>query len=158
KLDGIRRGDRSNGQRCQRGERQDKSLHRHLLSEMTESMGPTDGTPIRSGLPIRELHRSDDLPGRLFQKGNADRICALEEQEPMIRSIAAALALLSTVPVITETVDVRGRGPVGLASYACTDTPRSTIVQRVCYDAARSHLLINSGGTYSEYCRLPAST
>jgi len=76
----------------------------------------------------------------------------------MIRSIAAALAMLSTTPVTTETVDVRGRGPVELASYACTDTPRSSIVQRVCYDAARSHLLVNEGGMYSEYCRLPAST
>jgi hypothetical protein len=68
------------------------------------------------------------------------------------------LALLSTAPVTTETVEVRGRGPVELASYACTDTPRSTIVQRVCYDEARSHLLVNVGGTYSEHCRLPAST
>ena len=76
----------------------------------------------------------------------------------MIRSIAAILALLSTTPVITETVQVRGRGPIELESYACTDTPRSTIVQRVCYDEARSHLLVSSGGTYSEYCGLSAST
>jgi 4-aminobutyrate aminotransferase-like enzyme len=76
----------------------------------------------------------------------------------MIRSIAAALALLSTAPLTTETVEVRGRGVIDLASFACTDTPRSTIVQRVCYDAARSHLLVNVGGVYSEYCRLPAPT
>ena len=76
----------------------------------------------------------------------------------MIKSVATTLALLSTAPVTTETVEVRGRGPVELASYACTDTPRSTIVQRVCDDEARSHLLVNVGGKYSEYCRLPAST
>ena len=76
----------------------------------------------------------------------------------MIRSIAAMLALLCTSPLTTETVEVRGRGEIDLAPYACTDTPRSTIVQRVCYDAARSHLLVNVGGTYSQYCRLPAST
>jgi len=76
----------------------------------------------------------------------------------MIRSIAATLALLSTTPVMTEMVEVRGRAPIELASYACTDTPRSTVVQRVCYDAARRHLLVNVGGAYSEYCRLPAAT
>lgn len=76
----------------------------------------------------------------------------------MIRSIAAILALLSTAPMTTETVDVQGRGAVDLAPFACTDTPRSTVVQRVCYDEARRHLLVNIGGTYSEYCGLPAAT
>src|SRR5215470_2178470 len=76
----------------------------------------------------------------------------------MIRSAAALLALLCTSAVTTETVEVRGRGEIDLAPFACTDTPRSTIVQRVCYDAARRHLLVNAGGTYSQYCGLPAST
>lgn len=68
------------------------------------------------------------------------------------------LALLCAAPVTTEPVDVRGRGAIDLAAFACTDTPRSTVVQRVCYDAARRHLLVNAGGTYSEYCGLPAAT
>src|SRR5438105_3696532 len=76
----------------------------------------------------------------------------------MIRSVATMLALLCIAPVTTETVEVRGRGAVDLAPFACTDTPRSTVVQRVCYDEARRDLLINVGGTYSEYCGLPAST
>jgi len=76
----------------------------------------------------------------------------------MIRSTAAMLALLSTAPVTTEAVDVRGRGMVDLAPFACADTPRSTVVQRVCYDRKRSHLLVGSGGEYAEYCRLPSVT
>ena len=76
----------------------------------------------------------------------------------MIRSAATLLALLWTSPVTTEAVDVRGRGAVDLAPFACTDTPRSTVVQRVCYDQARRHLLVNAGGAYSEYCGLPAAT
>jgi hypothetical protein len=76
----------------------------------------------------------------------------------MIRSVATMLALLCASPVTTETVDVRGRGAVNLAPFACTDTPRSTVVQRVCYDAEQLHLLVNDGGVYSEYCRLPAAT
>lgn len=76
----------------------------------------------------------------------------------MIRSAAALLALLWTSPLTTESVDVRGRGTVDLATFACTDTPRSTVVQRVCYDETRRYLLVNAGGSYSEYCRLPAAT
>ena len=76
----------------------------------------------------------------------------------MIRSVATLLALLSTSPVTTEAVDLRGRGAVDLAPFACTDTPRSTVVQRACYDEARRRLLVNVGGAYSEYCRLPAAT
>lgn len=76
----------------------------------------------------------------------------------MIRSVAAMLAMLSVSPVTTETVDVRGRGAVDLAPFACTDTPRSTVVQRICYDETQLHLLVNVGGAYSEYCRLSAAT
>ncbi len=76
----------------------------------------------------------------------------------MVRSFAALLALLCTSAVTTETADVPGRGSVDLESFACTDTPRSTLVQRVCYDEAQRHLLVNVGGTFAEYCRLPADT
>ena len=76
----------------------------------------------------------------------------------MIRSTAALLALLSIAPVATETAEGRGRGTVELAPFTCTDTPRSTVVQRVCYDRKRSHLLVGIDGEYTEYCRLPAVT
>lgn len=76
----------------------------------------------------------------------------------MIRSVAALLALLCTSSVTTETVEVRGRGEVDLALFACNDTPRSTLVQRVCFDEAKRRLLVSVGGAYSEYCRLPATT
>jgi hypothetical protein len=76
----------------------------------------------------------------------------------MVRSVTALFALLCTSAVTTEIVDVRGRGTVDLAPFACTDTPRSTVVQRVCYHVAGHHLLVNSGGGYSEYCGVPAAT
>src|SRR3954468_4254074 len=76
----------------------------------------------------------------------------------MIRSVAMLLAWLWTSPVTTEAVEVRGRDEVDLSAFACTDTPRSTVVQRVCYDQAQRHLLVNIGGAYSEYCRLPVAT
>ena len=76
----------------------------------------------------------------------------------MIRSVATALALLWTAPVVTEKVDVSGRGAIDLAPFACTDTPRSSIVQRVCYEEARRYLLVNIRGSYRGYCELPAAT
>jgi len=53
---------------------------------------------------------------------------------------------------------VIGRGEIDRAPFACTDTPRSTVVQRICYDEARRHLLVKAGGAYSQYCRLPPAT
>jgi hypothetical protein len=76
----------------------------------------------------------------------------------MIRSIATMLALFCTSPPTTETVEARGRGEIDLAPFACTDTPRSTVVQRVCYDGARRHLLVGVAGVYSEYCGMPVAT
>ena len=61
----------------------------------------------------------------------------------MIRSVAIALALLWTAPVVPETVELGDRGTIDLAPFACTDTPRSSVVQRVCYDEARRYLIRN---------------
>jgi hypothetical protein len=76
----------------------------------------------------------------------------------MIRTIAVALALLWTAPLETEKVEVGGRGTVDLAPFACTDTPRSTVVQKVCYDGTTRDLLVGIGGSYLFYCDVPAAT
>jgi KTSC domain len=75
----------------------------------------------------------------------------------MIRSIVTILVLLVTTPATSETVDVKYRGIVDLTSFACTDTPRSSFIQRVCYDKAQNYMLINLRGTYYHYCELPAA-
>jgi hypothetical protein len=74
----------------------------------------------------------------------------------MIRSAILTLSLLATTPASSETVDVKYRGVVDLKPFACTDTPRSSFIQRVCYDTAQSYMLINLRGTYYHYCELPA--
>lgn len=76
----------------------------------------------------------------------------------MIRSIVTVLVLLVTTPATSETVDVKYRGIVDLTSFACTDTSRSSFVQRVCYDKAQSYMLINLRGTYYHYCEIPVAT
>jgi hypothetical protein len=76
----------------------------------------------------------------------------------MIRSVAALLLLISTVEVRSETVDVKYRGPVDLKPFECRDTPRSSFIQRLCYDKAQSYMLINLRGTFYHYCELPPAT
>jgi hypothetical protein len=76
----------------------------------------------------------------------------------MIRTVATALALLWIAPVVTEKVDVRDRGTVDLAPFACTDTPRSSVIQSVCYDRTSRYLLIGIRGAYHDYCAVPPAT
>jgi hypothetical protein len=76
----------------------------------------------------------------------------------MIRSIALVLTALVTAPIGSETVSVADRGVVDLRPFACTDTPRSSIIQRVCYDKAQNYMLISVRGTYYQFCELPPAT
>src|SRR5579871_4421938 len=89
---------------------------------------------------------------------NTSRNAIKQEPEPVVRSIATALAILISTPASSETVDVKYRGVVDLKPFACTDTPRSSFIQRVCYDKAQSYVLINLRGTYYHYCQLTAAT
>jgi hypothetical protein len=58
----------------------------------------------------------------------------------------------------SETVDVKYRGTVDLKTFECRDTPRSSVIQRVCYDKAQSYMIISLRGTYYQYCELPPAT
>jgi hypothetical protein len=78
--------------------------------------------------------------------------------EAMVRAATALFLSLFATPFAPETVDVRGRGVVDLKTFECRDTGRSTIVQRVCYDAAGSTLLVAVRGAYHQFCSVPAAT
>jgi hypothetical protein len=65
---------------------------------------------------------------------------------------------LAASPASAETVNVIYRGPVSLEPFACTDTPRSSFIRRICYDKGQSYMLINLRGTYYHYCELPTAT
>jgi KTSC domain len=66
--------------------------------------------------------------------------------------------LLSASPALAETVDVKYRGPLDLAPFACTDVARSSFIRRVCFDKAKSYMVISLNGTYYHYCTIPTST
>jgi len=76
----------------------------------------------------------------------------------MIGAATTLIALLLTAEFGSETVDVRNRGAVDLASYECRDTPRSTIIQRACYDRAQASMIVSVRGTHFQYCDLPPAT
>ena len=76
----------------------------------------------------------------------------------MIRFILAVFTAVLSTSVSAETVNVKYRGVVDLTSFVCTDTHRSSFIQRVCYDKAHSYMLINLRGTYYHYCELPVAT
>ncbi|MHB8269039.1 KTSC domain-containing protein [Bradyrhizobium sp.] len=57
-----------------------------------------------------------------------------------------------------ETVNVEGRGAVDLTPFACQDITRSSIVSRVCYDATKQTMIVQTKTAYSHYCGVPATT
>jgi hypothetical protein len=76
----------------------------------------------------------------------------------MIKAATTLIALLLAAEFGSEAVDVRDRGAVDLATFECRDTPRSTLIQRACYDRAQAAMIVSVKGTYHQYCDLPPST
>ena len=66
----------------------------------------------------------------------------------MIGAATTLIALLLTAYVGSETVDVKDRGAVDLATFECRDTPRSTLIQRACYDPAQARVIVSVKGAY----------
>ena len=54
-----------------------------------------------------------------------------------------------------ETVAIEGRGAADLAPFACQDITRSSLIDRVCYDAASRTMIVQVKTTYSQYCGVP---
>jgi len=76
----------------------------------------------------------------------------------MIRAATSLILFLLNAPVGTETVDLRESGTVDLGTFECRDITRSTIIQRVCYDAAARSMIVGIESGYDRYCRVPAAT
>ena len=57
-----------------------------------------------------------------------------------------------------EVVTVKYRGPVSLAPFKCDAITRSSFIERVCYDAANSYMLIDLTGRWYHYCEIDPGT
>jgi hypothetical protein len=54
-----------------------------------------------------------------------------------------------------EIVDVDHRGAVDLKPFVCQDITRSSLVNRVCYDASNRTMIVQLNSAYSQYCDVP---
>jgi hypothetical protein len=77
----------------------------------------------------------------------------------MLRLVALLLFVVAVAsPARAESVFVKYRGEVPLDSFECHDTERSSLVGRVCYDAAQRYMVIKLKETYYHYCEIDAET
>jgi hypothetical protein len=68
----------------------------------------------------------------------------------------ATVILASSVNA--ETVNVKYQGPVSLDTFDCAPIKASSLVKRLCYDPARSYLVVDLDGTYYHYCAVDPGT
>lgn len=74
---------------------------------------------------------------------------------PMILAAALFACALCAGPslVHAECVTIKYRDtPVCLNTFACTETPQSSYVREVCFDAAKSYMLIKLNDTWYHHC------
>jgi hypothetical protein len=76
----------------------------------------------------------------------------------VVRALAILLAQLATAPVVSEKVETADHRLVDLKTFECRDITRSTVLQRVCYDPAKQHLIVAAHGAYDRYCGVTADT
>ena len=72
--------------------------------------------------------------------------------------LVAGLCAAISIAAAAETVTVKYRGPVPLDTFQCATIDRSSLVQRVCYDAAQQYMVILLKGTYYHYCEIGQGT
>src|ERR1700730_14412253 len=62
-------------------------------------------------------------------------------------------------PASADCVTVKYRDtPVCLNTFACTETPQSSFVRTICYDAAKSYMLIKLNDTWYHYCAVDSTS
>lgn len=62
----------------------------------------------------------------------------------------------TTTVTQSEVVFVKYRGPVSLATFSCETISRSSLVDRICFDAKQEYAVVSLKGTYYHYCEIPA--
>ena len=68
--------------------------------------------------------------------------------------IACTLAFfVASAPAFAECVTVKYRDTAAcLDTFKCVETPQSSFVRKICYDAAKSYMLIKLNETWYHYC------
>jgi len=67
-----------------------------------------------------------------------------------IRRICSSIALVCLIVLsganatFGESVYVKYRGSVNLSPFACQNTPQSSVVKRICYDAKEGYVVVSA--------------
>ena len=72
-----------------------------------------------------------------------------------------SVMLVSSVPVVSaadDVANVKYRGPVPLDTFSCVQTPDSSVIGRICYDATERYMIVLMRQTYYHYCEVDADT
>ncbi len=92
------------------------------------------------------------------------RVTIFSETNWIFKQLLSGVAIILVVSITASTsrseemADVKYRGPVNLAPFKCDEITRSSFIQRVCYDARNSYMLINLSGSWYHYCEIDKST
>jgi KTSC domain len=76
-----------------------------------------------------------------------------------LTSSANAETALRSGSALAECITIKYRDtPVCLNTFTCTETPQSSFVREICYDATKSYMLVKLNETWYHYCSVdPAS-
>jgi len=75
-----------------------------------------------------------------------------------VLGLASSGFVLIACVASAETVDVKYQGLVSLDTFDCSPIKASSLVKRLCYDEARSYLVVDLDGTYYHYCAVDRAT
>jgi hypothetical protein len=70
----------------------------------------------------------------------------------------AILVSSSLASASIETISVKSRGSVPLATFICVFTPISSVIGRICYDASERYMIVLVRQTYYHYCEVDTDT
>ena len=89
---------------------------------------------------------------------NDDKLMHRKTNWPFALAAAAIIILVYSAFAKAESVTVKYRGAVDLASFECTKITRSSFIHRVCYDEGNTYMIIQLGPTYYHYCGVDSAT
>jgi hypothetical protein len=84
----------------------------------------------------------------------------LSQFTPRIVSLLLLFTLeFGSQPATAECVTVKYREtPVCLNTFTCTETPQSSFVRSICYDATKLYMLIKLNDTWYHYCAVDSAS
>jgi hypothetical protein len=75
-----------------------------------------------------------------------------------VSALSVFFGLATFLSLAAETVDVKYQGKVDLDSFDCSPVKTSSLVKRLCYDAARLYVVVRLKETYYHYCAVDPET